>query len=128
MVFSLLLALICIGFIYVAIWPLSNRGTRCLQKCFVIPIFVLMVVLSWAFSLVFVIGSIGLADMCYDSPDDNFRLLVTKLQSNFSPIVFRMILFYVSGTYNYNLHSMRWNCEMTMRARICVHPFFLVVT
>jgi hypothetical protein len=56
MAFSLRLALLCLCFVLGDISELS-RVTRCLQNFIMLPIFVLFVVLSWVFSMVFVIGS-----------------------------------------------------------------------
>ena len=48
---------------------------RCVHHFLLVPIYFLFVVLSWIFSMVFVIGSITTADTCVGSPDD--RILVS---------------------------------------------------
>lgn len=96
MAFSLCLALLCLIMLAGAFFKLS-RVTKILRKCILVPSFILMVILSWVFSMVFVIGSVGLADMCYDSPDTFISGLFTKYKDGFSPLIFRSVLFYVNG-------------------------------
>jgi hypothetical protein len=98
MAFSIASALCCLCFVLGAIFELQPV-TRCLQHFIVLPIFVVLVVLSWAFSMVFVIGSIGLADLCVDSPDDRILIIVERFQDSFSPLVFGFIVFYILGTF-----------------------------
>eukprot|EP00934_Nitzschia_sp_Nitz4_P008585 Nitzschia sp. Nitz4//scaffold211_size37880//865//2887//NITZ4_007697-RA/size37880-augustus-gene-0.57-mRNA-1//-1//CDS//3329541952//8575//frame0 len=95
MAFAMALSLACIAFIFVVIRPLTKANAGYFN-CLLMPTFVLMVMISWVFSMAFVIGSIGLADLCYDSPDERFMQIVTKLQNEFSPLVYHMIIFYVS--------------------------------
>ena len=40
--------------------------------------FILFVVISWVFSMVFIIGSIAAADLCFDSPDDRVAAMVLR--------------------------------------------------
>jgi hypothetical protein len=99
MAFSLTLAIICLFFVFAAVRPVSKWNRR-IQNCFLVPIFGLMVVLSWVFYMVFVIGSVGLADLCYDSPDENFQAILQTSSGSFSPLIFNAIVFYTSGTFN----------------------------
>ena len=95
--FSSATALASVFYVYRAIRP-PTKSSRCsCRNIFVTPCFVLLVFLSWTFAMVFVIGSIGLADTCYDSPDDNFKGLLQRIQNSFSPLVYKSIIFYVSG-------------------------------
>ena len=96
MAFSLALAFLCLCVLLGACFRLS-RVTKCFQNYIFVPTFTLLVVLSWIFSMVFVIGSIGLADMCVDSPDSRMISLLEKFKSDFSPLIFRFIIFYISG-------------------------------
>ena len=96
MAFSIVCAVMCLFFVYAAIRP-PSKFWRYFQNIFMVPLFVLMVVLSWVFAIVFVIGSVGLADMCIDSPDENFQALMKKIQDEFDPLIFKAIIFYVSG-------------------------------
>ena len=96
--FSLATAVLSLFFVFRAIWP-PTKSSRCsCRNVFVIPCFVLLVFLSWTFAIVFVIGSIGLADMCFNSPDENMKALLERMQSIFSPLIYKSILFYISGT------------------------------
>jgi len=61
-------------------WNKKLKG-NCLQKClscvrnwFFVPIFVVLVVLCFIFSMVFIIGSTVTADMCVDSPDPKLQV------------------------------------------------------
>jgi len=95
MAFSLVLAVLCMSFIAGAIFDFSPL-VKCVQRYLFVPIFCLLVTLSWIFSMVFVIGSVGLADLCVDGPDDNILILLENFK--LSPLVFRFSNFYVSGT------------------------------
>jgi hypothetical protein len=94
--FSLALAFLCLWVLLGAYFRLS-KVTKCFQHFVLVPIFILLVVLSWVFSMVFVVGSIGLADMCLDSPDSRMISLLQKHKSGFSPLIFGLIIFYISG-------------------------------
>ncbi len=62
-----------------------------------VPVFVFLVVMSWMFSMIFVIGSIAAADLCYGSPDET---VLTLLEQDIVPvdgIVQRLLIFYVKG-------------------------------
>jgi hypothetical protein len=107
MAFSLALAVLCVCVIIGAVFQLS-RITKCLQHVILVPVFVLLVILSWVFSIAFVIGSIGLADMCIDSPDDRVMILLEKFRSEFSSIIFDFIVFYINGTSSQATCSLRF--------------------
>ena len=74
------------------------RILRCLNNVFFVPIFVVFVVISWVCSMVFVIGSMTLADFCVDSPDDNVLSILDSNRHLFSSVVYSGVVFYVSGT------------------------------
>lgn len=95
--FSLATAVLSLFFVFRAIWP-PTKSSRCsCRNIFVIPCFVLFVTLSWIFAIVFVIGSVGLADMCFNSPDENMKALLSRMQDFFSPLIYKSIIFYISG-------------------------------
>jgi hypothetical protein len=48
-----------------------QRTTSRFRGWFVVPLFVVLLILGWIFSMVFVIGSAASGDFCYDSPDEN---------------------------------------------------------
>jgi hypothetical protein len=113
MAFSLALAVLCACVIIGAVFKLS-RVIKCLEHVVLVPVFVLLVILSWVFSMVFVIGSIGLADMCIDSPDDRVMILLEKFRSRFSSsMIFEFIVFYINGTSSQDICSLRFKSLCT---------------
>lgn len=54
-----------------------QRTTSCLRGWFIVPLFVVLLILGWVFSMVFVVGSTATADFCYNSPNQN--VLVRRL-------------------------------------------------
>jgi hypothetical protein len=42
---------------------------NCLRSWIILPIFIFFVIMCWIFSMVFVIGTVASADVCYGSPD-----------------------------------------------------------
>jgi hypothetical protein len=68
-----------------------------LRHWLLVPTFVFFVVMSWIFSMVFVIGSITSADFCVDSPDDRVATLLVK-EGNFKGSwVLELLLYYITG-------------------------------
>lgn len=61
-------------------WQNKLRGT-CWQRttsrirgwC-IVPVFILLLVIGWAFSMVFVMGYTATSDFCYNSPDENVQV------------------------------------------------------
>lgn len=48
-----------------------EKFLSCMRGWLLVPIYTLLVVLGWLFSMVFIFGSTTTADFCYDSPDQN---------------------------------------------------------
>jgi hypothetical protein len=118
MAFSIALDVLCAFVIIGAVFQLS-RITKCLQHVILVPVFVLLVILAWVFSMVFVIGSIGLADMCIDSPDDRVLILLEKFRSRFSSsIIFEFIVFYINGTSSQDICSLRFEESLYQLLRV----------
>jgi hypothetical protein len=67
------------------------------QSFLIVPLFILMVVCSWVFSMVFVIGSMTLADTCVDSPDGIILQVVENVRNDISAIIADFLLYYISG-------------------------------
>eukprot|EP00980_Cylindrotheca_fusiformis_P023332 scaffold10382_cov103-Cylindrotheca_fusiformis.AAC.1 len=57
----------------------------------VVPIFVVAIVASWLFAMVFVMGSMATSDFCFDGPDEKIIALVEKNQSSLSPVLLSLI-------------------------------------
>jgi hypothetical protein len=93
---ALVLAFLCLIIIYGVVLRIS-RARKWLQHWILVPIFVLLVVLCFAFSLAFIIGSTSLADLCVDSPNNRLLLLLDRFRESFSPLVYRFVVFYISS-------------------------------
>jgi hypothetical protein len=99
--FSLALALLCLCLMVGACFRLP-RVVRCFQTWFMVPLFVLLVTLSWAFSMAFVIGSMSLADFCVDSPDEKLLTILENNREGFSEILYAFVVYYISGEISNN--------------------------
>jgi hypothetical protein len=98
-IFALLLAVFCV-LIIAGVASNAYSLVTTLRHWIAIPIFVALVFLSFFFSVIFVLGSIVLADVCMDSPDTELTILLDRFQSIFSPFLFTSLLFYVQREYS----------------------------
>ena len=73
------------------------KGLRWTRSWIMVPLFMLLLIVGWLFSMVFITGSIGTADMCFDSPAGPVTSILTKLQENFQSVVYWFLLYYVQG-------------------------------
>ena len=71
-----------------------------LRHCVFAPIFLILVFLCWIFSMVFIVGSTSVADMCVDSPDSRFLLLLERFENKLSPMVYQFAIFYINRKYH----------------------------
>jgi hypothetical protein len=69
----------------------------CCRMLVMVPLYTLLVSVAWIFSMVFVIGSMALADTCIDSPDQKVLYLIDKLKGEISSVVASLLVFYVTG-------------------------------
>lgn len=108
--FALTLSLLSLYLLIGVIWSWRNSSQNkplhpaftCLRSSVVMPLFILLVFLSWTFSTVFMIGSIALSDFCFDSPSDIIMALIYRLEAQgreVSSIVLHFIPYFASGTY-----------------------------
>jgi hypothetical protein len=95
MVFSWVLASLCV-WIMVGVACRMPAILKCLQSWILVPIFSLLVVCSFVFSIVFVIGSMALADLCVDSPDPRIMIILNRFRDTLSPILVEFASFYIS--------------------------------
>jgi hypothetical protein len=100
MVFSLLLAVLCL-FIMSSLVFRMPKMMRCMKSRIMMPLFVVLVIFSYVFSLLFVTASIATADTCvYESPQQNvdqrILTLLERFQETLSPIVVEFARFYIS--------------------------------
>jgi hypothetical protein len=98
--FAIVLAVLCffmmIGVILAWCHSIPIVFYRC-RVLVMVPLFMLLVSVSWIFSMVFVIGSMALADTCIESPDQNVLFLIDNLEGKISSIVKSFLVFYVTG-------------------------------
>jgi hypothetical protein len=99
MVFSLLLATLCVFIMSSLVFRLPKM-ISCLKSRAVMPIFVLLVIISYVFSLLFVTASMATADLCvYETPRSNVDMrvltLLGRFQETLSPIVVEFARFYI---------------------------------
>jgi hypothetical protein len=98
--FALALAFLCllmmIGVILAWVHKLP-RVFYCFRTIVIVPSFIFLVLISWVFSMVFVIGSMALADTCIDSPDARIVNLVNNMRGDISSIIAEFLIFYISG-------------------------------
>jgi hypothetical protein len=96
--FGLILAFLCYIIIHGVVFRMS-RATKWLKHWILVPSFVVLVVLCFAFSLVFIIGSTSLADLCVDSPDTRLLVLLGRFRESFSLLVYSFMVFYISREF-----------------------------
>lgn len=98
---ALLNIIICYGVILAWRDKLTGNCWRTfiggIRHWFVLPIFVFTVLICFVFSMVFVIGSVGIADTCVDSPDGRLVKLLDANENLFSTVMFKFVLYYVGG-------------------------------
>jgi len=99
MVLSLLLALLCLFIMSSLVFQMPKMMT-CLKSRILMPIFAVLVVTSYIFSLLFVTASMATADLCvYKSSESNVDIRILTLLGRFrntlSPIVLEFARFYI---------------------------------
>lgn len=67
----------------------------CFRNSFVIPIFVILIILFWIVSTASLLGAMAGSDFCR-MPDESASALVLRNQANFSPLVFAFLLYYIT--------------------------------
>ncbi len=67
----------------------------CFRNSFIIPIFVILIILFWIFSTASLLGAMTGSDFCR-VPDESATALVLRNQENFSPLVFAFLLYYIT--------------------------------
>ena len=77
---------------------LSNCFTKCIQYALIWPLFVLMLILSWVFAMLFLSASLAGADFCID-PDAYVQTFLNNNSEEFDSIMFGFIMYYVSVSF-----------------------------
>jgi hypothetical protein len=98
MVFAILLSLLALGMIVGLVIRKTDRMI-CLQSRFFFPLFVSLVVLSFVFSIAFVIASLALSDTCVDDPDARLLSVAAHYLDGGSPILFEFVQLYLSRKF-----------------------------
>jgi hypothetical protein len=120
MVFALLLSLLSLSMMVgLCFQNKLPRIIKCIQSRVLMPTFLLFVVVSFIFAMVFIIASLGLADTCVDDPDTRLLFIAEVYLRDSSPIVFEFVQLYLSRTYKY-LYIYRHRC-------ICMSIFVWIV-
>jgi hypothetical protein len=97
---ALLNILISVGVITAWRNPSAARKrsfTRFLRSWVLIPLFGFLVICSWIFSMVFIVGSTMAADTCVDSPDERVQALLEIHGDSIDTVVKQFLLYYIQG-------------------------------
>uniref|UniRef100_A0A7S3KZH1 Uncharacterized protein n=1 Tax=Amphora coffeiformis TaxID=265554 RepID=A0A7S3KZH1_9STRA len=70
---------------------------RILKTWVLLPLFILVVILSWILSMVFAIGSITTSDLCYESPDPRLLAFVETQDNWKTTLVYDFITYYLNS-------------------------------
>ena len=98
MVGSLMIAALSL-LILIGILCNRSRLISCLRHWFLVPTFTLLVILAFIFAMLFIMGSMVVADLCVDSPDDQILVLLNRFEKQLSPIAVQFASFYINGAY-----------------------------
>jgi hypothetical protein len=72
----------------------------CFRSYIVVPSFVVLVLLGWIFSMIFVVATLVTSDLCVDSPDDKILSMLQELKGDFDSVVYNFLVYYIQGTYD----------------------------
>lgn len=109
--FAMLLLVLCLIISYGVIeaWCGFSKKQKCLKlfamlrHWLLLPIFVILVILTWIFSTLFIVGSTVASDMCIDSPNQRVEAVLieygdfTPGQQDARSIILSFLLYYVQG-------------------------------
>jgi hypothetical protein len=109
--FAIALAVLCLIMMIGVVMAWLRRLPRifyCFRTIVIVPLFMMLVFVSWIFSMVFVIGSMALADTCINSPDEKVSKLIDQLKDDLSSIIAEFLIFYISGACVLYGRRQRW--------------------
>jgi hypothetical protein len=98
--FAITLAVLCFLVMVGVVLAWVERLPRvfyCFRMIVIVPLFVFLVLVSWVFAMVFVIGSMALADTCIDSPDGTLLTVLDKHRDQLSSIITKFLIYFISG-------------------------------
>lgn len=76
---------------------LFQRIIKCCRRGFLIPIFVILVVLGMVFAIVFIWGSVTASDFCYGSPDKHLVDVLDETEDLLGSTIYKFALYYITG-------------------------------
>jgi hypothetical protein len=97
---SLGLGVLCLAILTAMFLISMERPLGCLRYLrsrLIVPLFILLTVIGFLFSIIFITGSISTADFCYNSPDGPVLSMLEVLRNNFQSFVIFFLEFYVRG-------------------------------
>lgn len=99
--FATVLAVLDLIFMY-SLW--GRTWDSCLFRClaafrkwFLVPLFALMVVLTWLFTEIFIVGSTMNNDFCVAGPDATISGFLIRNQGRFDSMILDFALYYTTG-------------------------------
>jgi len=96
---------------------------RCMQSYILLPIFVLSMLISIVFSVVFVIGASAGSDFCYPTPDQTIQMLLGTYEEKIGPFVIEVTNYYVRGCKGTNPIDFDGYVNIATDAVDSVHTF-----
>jgi uncharacterized membrane protein len=125
------LSMICLWIIIALFYktPQSSKSMRFFQSKFIIPTMVFFAIVSFVFSIVFIISSMAVADTCIDDPDARVLAIAEHYTKTSYPIVYEFIRYYMSRKYNIKARRAQKEKGHTKRriAIIRIVVYFLII-
>ena len=109
MVFAVLLIFTAVMMMISVVIPHKTpKITAYVQRRFIMPLFIVLVSISFLFAISFIIASSALADTCVDDPDTRLLSIAEVFLTDSSPIVLEFVKLYLSRKYGW-MNGMEWN-------------------
>lgn len=122
--FAILLMCTCLALIGALCLKLPSEGafwvqTKQWSRRLFFPVFVLSVLFAFSFAIAFVITSIGMADVCLESPDDRIKRILIREQQKMNVLSAEIAQYFIDGRKHGTLGG-----HVTLR----ILPLILTVT
>lgn len=92
------------GMVYLEMEQQPNGMERNLPKSFsfcrswfMVPLFLLLAIISWAMSMSFIFLGTGSSDLCYNSPDVPVLNMLEEVEDDFNSMILLFLRYYVAG-------------------------------
>jgi hypothetical protein len=92
---NLFLALLCLLIVLSVFCNKWSRLIRCVQSWITVPLFSVLVLLSFIFSLVCMLSSTALADFCVNGPDLRVLSILEVLKEDITDMIYDVAVYYV---------------------------------